>query len=237
MQRARGGDRAAFDELVRATYPDAYALAARLLGDEHDARDAVQEAYLRAYQAIRGFRGEAAFSTWLYRIVANCAASQLERRGRIAHHTLDTVTPPEADPALADPRPEHDPEARSLTGADRQRLAGALARLPDRLRVVVVLRDVYELPHDAIAAELGISTAAARVRLHRARRLLREALFAPAGRTADAPAPRTPDAPAAGPDGTAGPDGSRVQFAGDRPARRRVGGVPVRGAGGMVRAL
>ena len=67
--------RTAFDELVRVTYADTYTLAYRLTGNEEDARDVVQEAYLRAYRGVRQFRGDAQFSTWLYRITANCAST------------------------------------------------------------------------------------------------------------------------------------------------------------------
>ncbi|MHB1535232.1 MAG: RNA polymerase sigma factor, partial [Acidimicrobiales bacterium] len=77
---------------------------------------------------------------------------------------------------LADGRPEHDPELRAAAAADRARVAGALAHLPWRLRQVIVLRDIYDLPHGSIATELGITEAAAKVRLHRARRKLRELL-------------------------------------------------------------
>jgi RNA polymerase sigma-70 factor (ECF subfamily) len=174
---AKGGDREAFDEVVKATYAGAYTLAFRLTGNEEDAKDVVQEAYLRAYKAIRRFRGDAAFTTWLYRITANCAATQLTRRNRHRHDDLDD----EAD--MRDTRPEIDPEARADAAVMRHRLQEALEDLPPRLRAVVVLRDVYDLPHEAIAAELGISEAAAKVRLHRARRRLRETLFP--GRAAD----------------------------------------------------
>src|SRR5690606_27837850 len=70
---AQDGDREAFDELVRATYAESYTLALRLTGNEEDARDVVQEAYLRAFRGLRRFRGDARFSTWMYRITANCA--------------------------------------------------------------------------------------------------------------------------------------------------------------------
>src|SRR5205814_8776677 len=79
---AKAGDRSAFDELVRATYADAYTLAYRLTGNEEDARDVVQDAYLRAYKGLRRFREEAQFSTSLYRITANCASTTLRRRAR-----------------------------------------------------------------------------------------------------------------------------------------------------------
>lgn len=168
---AKDGDRAAFDELVRSTYVDTYTLAHRLTGDEEDARDVVQEAYLRAYRGLHRFRGDAQFSTWLYRITANCAATHLGRHGRHRHDELDEAT------AGADAHPDRDPALRADADELRTRLRVALDALPPRLRAVVVLRDVYELSHETIAAELGISESAAKVRLHRARNKLREQLF------------------------------------------------------------
>jgi len=168
---AKDGDRKAFDALVQATYAHAYTLAIRLTGNEEDARDVVQDAYLRAYKGLKRFRGDSSFSTWLYRITANCASTQLGRRNRHRHEDLDEEAP------LADERAETDPELRASAESDRERVSAALRALPPRLRAVVVLRDVYDLPHEAIAAELGISEAAAKVRLHRARRKLRERLF------------------------------------------------------------
>ncbi len=168
---ARAGDRAAFDELVRMTYLETYTLAVRLTGDEEDARDVVQETYLRAFRGVKRFRGDAQFSTWLYRITANCAATQLGRRARHRHDELSEEV------GVADLRLAANPEPSVELGATRDRLREALGALPPRLRSVVVLRDIYDLPHDAIAAELGISETAAKVRLHRARRKLREELF------------------------------------------------------------
>lgn len=169
---AKEGDQHAFDELVRVTYAEAYTLAYRLTGDEEDARDVVQDAYLRAYRGLKRFRGDAAFTTWLYRITANCAATQLGRRKRHRHDELSDDEP------LADERTELDPAAQAAAGALRDRLQLALGDLPPRLRAVVVLRDIYDLSHASIAAELGISESAAKVRLHRARRRLRDDLFA-----------------------------------------------------------
>src|SRR5436190_13616178 len=104
---AKDGDRSAFDELVRATYADTYTLAYRLTGDEEDARDVVQEAYLRAYRGLKKFRGDAQFSTWMYRITANCASTALGRRRRDRHEELSDETP------VADDRPDFDPQARA----------------------------------------------------------------------------------------------------------------------------
>src|SRR3954467_14711300 len=79
---AKAGDRSAFDDLVRATYADTFTLARRLTGNEEDARDVVQDAYLRAWKGIDKFRGEAAFSTWMYRITANAASTLMRKRRR-----------------------------------------------------------------------------------------------------------------------------------------------------------
>ena len=168
---ARDGSREAFDELVRVTSRDTYTLAYRLVGNTEDARDVVQEAYLRAYKGIGKFRGDAQFSTWLYRITANCANTHLSKRRRYRHDELTDDSP------IADTHAERDPQANLLASSLRDRLTVALDDLPPKLRAVVVLRDVYDLPHEAIAAELGISESAAKVRLHRARRKLREHLY------------------------------------------------------------
>jgi RNA polymerase sigma-70 factor (ECF subfamily) len=167
---AQRGDREAFEVLVRATYVDTYTLAHRLTGDGDTARDVVQEAYLRAFRSIGRFRGDAQFSTWLYRITANCASTQLGRRRRHRHEELTD------DLAVRDLRPVADVHGRAEHAELRDRVRRALEALPPRLRAVVVLRDVYDLPHEAIAAELGISVSAAKVRLHRARRKLRDDL-------------------------------------------------------------
>ena len=168
---AREGDQAAFAQLVEATHRDTFTLAVRLTGNEEDARDVTQEAYLRAYRGLSRFRGDAQFATWMYRITANCAATYLGRRNRHRHDQL-----PESD-EVVDLRADVDPELRSDAADLRDRLLVALDTLPPKLRAVVVLRDVYELSHDAIAEELDISATAAKVRLHRARHKLRSEVF------------------------------------------------------------
>lgn len=168
---AKAGDQAAFEELVRVTHADAYTLAFRMTGNEEDAKDVVQEAYLRAWKGLKRFRGDAKFNTWLYRITANCAVTHLSRRTRDRHDVLDD------DDSAPDTRVESDPAARLGAGDDRRLLQAALESLSPEMRAVVVLRDIYDLPHEAIAAELGISEGAAKVRLHRARKKLRERLF------------------------------------------------------------
>lgn len=171
VDQAKGGDRRAFEEIVRQTYSDTYTLAFRLTGDEEDARDVVQETYLRVHKGLDRFRGDAQFTTWLHRVTANCASTLLGRRLRHRHDPL-----PE-DSAIIDEHPQRDPVQRADVGDLRSHLTDALRTLPPKLRAVVVLRDIYDLPHEAIAAELGISESAAKVRLHRARKRLRERLY------------------------------------------------------------
>jgi len=170
---AKGGDRAAFDELVRSTHAETYTLARRLTRNEEDAMDVTQEAYLRAYKGLKRFRGDAQFSTWMYRITANCAATHLGKRNRHNHEELGEH--------LVDDAYEHDPEARAEATELRDQLDAALAELSPKLRSVVILRDMYDLPHESIAAELGISESAAKVRLHRARQQLKDRLFGSRG--------------------------------------------------------
>jgi RNA polymerase sigma-70 factor (ECF subfamily) len=177
VEAARRGDRSAMDELVRVTYSGTYTLAYRLTGNEDDARDVVQDAYLRAYRSLRRFRGDAQFTTWLYRITANCSANLLAKRARTRTELLLD------DVQVIDVHADHDPEGRVAGEDERVRVAGALAGLPWRLRQVIVLRDIYDLPHRSIAKELGITEAAAKVRLHRARVRLRETLAGELGDT------------------------------------------------------
>ena len=189
-RRAREGDREAFEALVVATSPACYELALRLVGNEDDARDVVQETYLRAYRGMRRFRGESAVTTWLYRITANTSLGLLTRRSRSATDLLDERL------ELVELRPERDPEIAASRADERGRLLEELGKLPDGLRAVVVLRDIYDLSHKEIARELGISQSAAKVRLHRARRHLREQMFGAeplATRRKGAPRPVSPE--------------------------------------------
>ncbi len=168
---ACSGDREAFDELVRRTFVDTFTLARRLTGNEEDARDVVQDAYLRAWKGIGKFRGDAQFSTWLYRITANAASTHMHKRRRQRAEPFDDAFEP------ADTRAEEQVSEGAESAEALDRISAALDELPAKLRSVVVLKDVYGMSHEAIADELGISVAAAKVRLHRARRKLRDVLY------------------------------------------------------------
>src|SRR6187200_1651334 len=117
---AQGGDRAAFDELVRRTFVETFTLACRLTGNEEDARDVVQDAYLRAWRGIGKFRGEAQFSTWMYRITANAAATHVRKRRRHRAEPIDDTFEP------AETRPEVQPALQAESADSLERIARAV---------------------------------------------------------------------------------------------------------------
>jgi RNA polymerase sigma-70 factor, ECF subfamily len=173
VRAAQDGDEAAFDALVRATYASTYSLAYQLTGNAEDADDVAQDTYLRAFRALARFRGDAAFPTWLYRITVNSALNLRAKRRRAPQVSLDDQR---ITLQLVETSSENDPVARVLAVELKDRVLSSLSSLPALLRQVVVLREVEGLPHSAIAERLGISEAAAKVRLHRARQKLKAAL-------------------------------------------------------------
>lgn len=162
----RSGDHGAFVHLFHRHNGDVFNLAYRLTEDRELAGDVAQEAWIRAWRGMEGFRGEAAFSTWIYRITANTASTWRRRRTRHSYVELDDTV----EPAVVDSRqiPETDAENAEL----RDRLRRALGSLSPALRTVVVMKDVYGWSHEEIADSLGISVTAAKVRLHRAHQKL-----------------------------------------------------------------
>jgi RNA polymerase sigma-70 factor, ECF subfamily len=169
IARAQRGDRAAFAALVRAHQDEVYTLARRLVGDPHMAADIAQEALVRAWRALPRFRGDSQLSTWLHRITVNTAWSQKDRARRHA------ATPIEDHYDIPAPPGPDDPETAGELVELRSRLRGALARLPESQRQVVVMKDIHGWSHGEIAESMGITVTAAKVRLHRARaRLARD---------------------------------------------------------------
>ena len=167
---ARSGDRDAFRMLVEQNQRDVYTLAVRLVSDCHLAEDVAQETFVRAWRALPNFRGDAAFSTWLYRITVNTAWTHRGRQKRHRHADIDDV------PAIADETRRHNPGHLDETLHLPEALGEALNSLSAEQRMVVVLKDVEGWSHNEIAELLDITTGAAKVRLHRARRRLRTLL-------------------------------------------------------------
>lgn len=165
LAAAAAGDRAAFDALVRQHTPRMYRVALRIVGEAVDAEDVVQEAWISAWRALRGYRGEAAPSTWLYRVVSNAALMHVRRRRPTVplDDTADRVH-------IADDADT--PERAVLRTDEAAAVHRAVAELDPAQRVPLVLREYVELSYEEVAAVLEISVPAVRSRLHRARRTL-----------------------------------------------------------------
>jgi RNA polymerase sigma-70 factor (ECF subfamily) len=175
--RAAAGDAAAFEAIMRRHNRLLFRTARSMLHSDAEAEDALQEAYLRAWRALAGFRADAKLSTWLVRIVANEALGRLRRR-QAPVIPLDTAMNA-AEPALQDllaDAPHERPDAFALRAQLRQLLEARIDLLPEAFRTVFVLRAVEEMDVDEIAQALGIPEATVRTRFFRARSLLREGL-------------------------------------------------------------
>jgi RNA polymerase sigma-70 factor (ECF subfamily) len=168
--RAQAGDRTAFADLVRIHQDEVYTLALRLTADRELAADVTQEAFVRAWRALPKFRGDAKFSTWMHRIVVNVSWTQ--RRKQLKHRA-DPIDESFTEPAAESISPERAAESAAMQG----RLRTALQSLVLPIRSVVVLKDVYGWSHGEIAEHLDITVAAAKVRLHRGRKQLRNQLW------------------------------------------------------------
>lgn len=168
----RRGDAARFEILMRRHNQRLFRTARAILRDDAEAEDAVQQAYLAAFAKLDQFRGDARFSTWLTRIAVHEALKRLRRRGRLAD--LDVVEAADEDAlAVGSRTPEDDASGGEL----RALLEEAIDSLPESYRVVFVMRDVEELDTRETAECLELSEEAVRVRLHRARKALREWLY------------------------------------------------------------
>ena len=159
----------AFEQLV-AEYGDrVYGIALRVTGSSSDAEEVMQEAFLQAFRSWSTYRGEAAPTTWLYRIAVNAALMRVRAR-----HPVELLSDQPASLDVADW--SADAEQAVLRGELHQQLEAGLVRLPEELRVTLILRDVEGLSTSETAATLEITEAAVKSRLHRARALLRQYL-------------------------------------------------------------
>ncbi|MDE2156222.1 MAG: sigma-70 family RNA polymerase sigma factor [Xanthomonadaceae bacterium] len=161
---AAAGDRRAFERLYRLHVARVHGALYRLAGyDRARAEDLTQEAFIRAWQKLPGFRHESAFGTWLYRLAVNLALMDIRARGADPVSTLDD---------------EHLPDAGQtpFCAAERGELERAIGRLPPRARAVLILHDIEGWRHQQIGSEMGMATGTSKAQLHRARSLLRKIL-------------------------------------------------------------
>lgn len=164
VRRAQAGELAAFEELYRENVGRVYALCLRLSSDPTLAEELTQDAFVRAWQRLASFRGESAFFTWLYPLVVNLTLSERRSRRRREARVM-----PMADPSAFETAIPARPEVKLD-------LARALDRLPPGARAIFVLHDVEGRRHQEIADLTGVATGTSKAQLHRARKLLREAL-------------------------------------------------------------
>lgn len=167
--RARGGDLAAFEQLIELHERRVITLAWRLLGNREDARDAAQEAFLRLYKHLGKFDPARDFAGWLYRIVVNVCRDQ-QRKRRTDHSSLEAEL---AAGTLLEPASRHNTEEAALLAEEQALLARALATLTEKERAALVLRDLEGLPSDEVAAILGSSQSTVRSQISAARAKLR----------------------------------------------------------------
>ena len=175
LARAKKGEIAAFETLMRAYENRVYTLALRSTGSEHDAADITQEVFLRAWRNLDSFRGDSSLSTWLYRVTANlCVDLARKKTGEGASASIDDEESPAA--AVADPVRMNRPEEAAENNELRQELQYALSQLSEEHRRIVILRDVGGLSYADIARPLGLEEGTVKSRLARARAALRRIL-------------------------------------------------------------
>ncbi len=162
---AQAGSVAAYEELYRDNVGRVFGLCLRMAGDASLAEELAQDVFVKAWQKLGSFRGESAFSTWLYPIAVNVTLSERRARRRRTSRVLatDDLTP-------------FDKPTRRQGPEDRMDLQKALEVLPDGARAVFVLHDVEGYKHHEIGELIGVATGTSKAQLHRARKLLREAL-------------------------------------------------------------
>jgi len=177
----RRGDQAACERLVQLYSPRLMSVARRLLGNEEDARDALQDAFISAFRGIAAFNGQSRLSTWLHRIVINSALMKLRSRRRRPEQSIETLLPTFLETGQ---HSEHfvewlaTGEVAMHQGQVKRLVRESIDRLPEIYRTVLLLRDIEELDTQETAQLLGVTPVTVKVRLHRARQALRTLLDA-----------------------------------------------------------
>src|SRR5262245_28636279 len=175
VARARSGDEGAFAALVERHSRAVFRLAYRMTGNEEDAEDVVQEAFLKAYRRLGQFEDRANFGSWLYRIAANCAYDTLRTRARREDKAAPT-SEADDDALLAVAADGPTPDRMMYSEEIQHRVRTAMARLSERERAAFVLRHFEQMSTREIGDALGLDEGAAKHSVFRAVRKLREAL-------------------------------------------------------------
>ncbi|TAJ98225.1 MAG: sigma-70 family RNA polymerase sigma factor [Candidatus Manganitrophaceae bacterium] len=179
VQRVQNGETDAFEILIQRHQKPIFNLLYRWLGDREEASDAAQEVFLAAYRAIREFRGDALFSTWLYRIAVNQAINRRKRLGvdQARRAALDPIDSAEAPDPLADlPHPGPNPAQEAERKETHARIQEGLNGLKEEEALIILLHDLQEVPYEEIARILKLPLGTVKSRLHRARLALKAKL-------------------------------------------------------------
>ena len=177
IERVLGGDNNAFGLLVEKYQTKVYNLALRMSGNEDDAFDLSQEAFLRAWRSLSSFQFESAFSTWLFRLSSNICLDFLRAQKRRASVSLTLTNEEDEEIQLDVPDPGKTPEEAALAAEDRVLLEAALNSLPADQRQIITLRAIDDLSYTEIAEILQIQEGTVKSRLSRARTALRNKLL------------------------------------------------------------
>ena len=173
VRAAAEGDQDAFAQLVALYEKRVYALALRTTGNQEDAADAAQEAFLAAWRGLPSFRGEAGFATWLYRLTANAAIDHLRRTRRQRNEASLNDEALGLNAVDAAPTPQERAEGEAL----REAVRWGMGELSRDHRQVLELREYQELSYEEIAGQLGVDLGTVKSRLSRARGALRKILL------------------------------------------------------------
>jgi RNA polymerase sigma-70 factor (ECF subfamily) len=176
VERAKAGDKAAFEQLIARHQRPVYSLVSRMIFSRDEAEDVASEVFVLAYQNIRRFRGEAAFSTWLYRIAVNLSLKRIKRLSRMKAVSLEEVREKRGEGILEDAAAEPSEEAESSEAA--RAVQAAVAQLGPKHRAVVSLHYFADMGCDEISEILGCSVGTVWSRLHYAMKKLKGALEA-----------------------------------------------------------
>ena len=176
VRRAQGGEADAYDELVRRYQRQIYGVTYHMTSHHEDASDLTQEAFVKAWQALKSFKGDSSFFTWLYRIAVNRTLNHLkQRKFRDSKHGMslnDLDVDAEHHPDIVSLASDKTPRRALALEELKEKLNAAIQRLSENHRIVVTLHDIQGLPHDEIAKVLGCNTATVRTRLFYARQQL-----------------------------------------------------------------
>lgn len=175
LEKARQGDQEAFGELVRLYEKKVYALTLRMCKNPDDAAEAAQEAFLAAWQGLKFFRGEASFSTWLYRLASNACVDLLRKEQR--HRAAAGPSLNDADTYIEVADDAATPQELAERSELREQIEEGLQSLTPEHREVLILRELHQLSYDEIAQTLDLDTGTVKSRISRGRKALRNFLL------------------------------------------------------------